>query len=215
MALRLATKRWMREVESLLTRIVKNGGQRGEMIVCGSINAKWSRNQGERAPLHEKFSLVTRVIFLLNVTKVGNYVCAFAANLVEVEIPEGITSIGVRAFYGCRILTTVSFPTTLISISSIAFLHCSSLENVDLLHTNVQELGNAAFDECSELKSMTIPDSLQTLGSQVFLYCSKLVPSNIDVREYDSDEERILPDTRSKVVAHLRSHPRTTLKNCI
>ena len=33
MALRLATKPWMHEVESLLRRIVENGGQRGELIV--------------------------------------------------------------------------------------------------------------------------------------------------------------------------------------
>jgi len=39
-------------------------------------------------------------------------------------------------------LTTVSFPTTLKPIGRSAFFHCSSLENVDLLRTNLQELVN-------------------------------------------------------------------------
>ena len=78
-------------------------------------------------------------------------------------------------------LTTVSFPTTLAYIGALA-LADSSLENVDLLHTKLQELGHEAFCHCYKLKSMTIPDSLQTFDYAVFTHCSKLVPSNIDVR---------------------------------
>ncbi|GMI08717.1 hypothetical protein TrLO_g2335 [Triparma laevis f. longispina] len=68
-----------------------------------------------------------------------------------------------------------------------------SPDNVDLLHTNLQELGACAVSECSELKSMTIPDSLQTFGSNVFFKCSKLVPSSINTHNNNA------------VVAHLRS----------
>ena len=112
----------------------------------------------------ERRALVTRVIFLLNVTKVGELACCYAVNLVVVEIPEGVKSIGEMAFMRCASLTTNSFPTTLTSIGVAAFEDCSSLAIVDLLHTNLQELGHGAFNDCSELKSMIIPDSLQTLG---------------------------------------------------
>ena len=109
-----------------------------------------------------------------------------------------IESIGERAFDNCNSLTTVSFPTTLTPIGECVFFNCSSLENVDLLHTNLQELDRYAFRRCSELKSKTIPDSLQTLWSQsVFLGCSKLVPSSIDVSNEDDD-------TTSEFIAHLR-----------
>ena len=106
--------------------------------------------------------------------------------------------IGYAAFGSCRSLTTVTFPATLTSIGEQTFNGCSSLENVDLLHTNLQELSRAAFANCSELKSVTIPDSLQTLGPHVFYACSKLVPSNIDVTNQTID-------TTPEVVAHLRS----------
>ncbi|GMH74992.1 hypothetical protein TrLO_g8783 [Triparma laevis f. longispina] len=73
-----------------------------------------------------------------------------------------------------------------------------SLDNVDLLHTNLQEIGRYAFQGCSELKSTTIPDSLQTLGGNVFLICFKLVLSNINVNITRGDPTL-------KVIAHLRS----------
>ena len=142
--------------------------------------------------------LVTRVVFLLNVAKVGGYALYLAANLVVVETPEGIVSIGESAFEHCRSLTTVSFPNTLTSIGEYAFNHCASLDNVDLLHTNLQELGTWAFALCSELKSMMIPGLLQTLGRNVFRNCSKLVSSSIVVSEFFDDKT-------SEVVAHLRS----------
>ncbi|GMH51973.1 hypothetical protein TL16_g01129 [Triparma laevis f. inornata] len=154
-----------------------------------SVNEAYARR--------DRRELVTQVIFLRNVTKVGDYACAFAHDLEVVDIPESVKSIGNSAFEDCTGLTTVSFPTTLKSIGCQAFCNCSSLDNVNLLHTNVEELGRWAFGGgCSELTSMTIPDSLQTLGDNVFYYCQKLVPSNIDV-DWNSDQ--------SAVVTYLRS----------
>ncbi|GMI06476.1 hypothetical protein TrLO_g11806 [Triparma laevis f. longispina] len=99
-----------------------------------------------------------------------------------------------EAFCRCTSLTTVSFPTTLKPIGGWAFLRCSSLDNVDLLHTKPQEIGDAVFIDCSELTSMTILDSIQTLGGDVFAFCFKLRPSHIDTHNSEA------------VVAHLRSN---------
>ncbi|GMH57549.1 hypothetical protein TL16_g02411 [Triparma laevis f. inornata] len=49
-----------------------------------------------------KLSLVTRVIFLLNITKVGKCACFLAANLVVVDLPEGVESISEGAFQSCH-----------------------------------------------------------------------------------------------------------------
>ena len=93
----------------------------------------------------------------------------------------------------------MSFPMTLKSIGDYAFVVCSSLDNVNLLHTNLQELGRSAFAGCDELESMTIPDSLQKVGDDVFVYSSKLVPSSIDINDEINEN-----DVTSKVIAHLR-----------
>ncbi|GMH69852.1 hypothetical protein TrLO_g4994 [Triparma laevis f. longispina] len=144
---------------------------------------------------------VTQVIFLLNITKIGDRACTFAANLVVVDIPKGVKSIGYCAFYRCTSLTNVSFPTTLTLIGGYAFARCPSLENVDLLHTNLQQLGEGAFYDCSELTSMTIPDSLQTLKADIFVGCHKLVPASIDV---NAENANLGNDVTFRVVAFLR-----------
>lgn len=117
----------------------------------------------------------------------------WASNLVVVDIPEGVKRINAGAFYECGSLTTLSFPRTLKSIGDFAFQGCSSLENVDPLHTNLKELGEMAFHSCYELKLMTIPDSLQMLSYMVFNKCYMLTPSNTNT------------DQNNTVVAYLHS----------
>ncbi|GMH65771.1 hypothetical protein TrLO_g14502 [Triparma laevis f. longispina] len=198
---RLVSKLWQRIAEEKIDQDFRRGVlafHGGNDMGVGGDEEFWDSLRAKREP-------VTRVIFLLNITKVGRSACAWAVNLVVVDIPEGVESISYGAFCQCHRLTTVSFPTTLILIGESAFAACSSLENIDLLHTNLQEFGDAAFWSCSELKSMRIPDSLQTLGKGVFLECSKLVPSNIHV-SYDSDGDVI--NTTSDDVAHLRFQQR-------
>ncbi|GMH53560.1 hypothetical protein TL16_g01478 [Triparma laevis f. inornata] len=191
MAIRLVSKPWSRVADGFIS----DGVESGAMIVHDGNDISFD----EAFARKERRCLVTRVISLLNIMKVGKCACFLATNLVVVDIPKGIESIGNEAFQGCSSLTTVSFPRTLTSIGVYAFIACSSLDNVDLLHTNLQELGEQAFSHCSELKSMTIPDSLQTLGKFVFFGCSKLFTSSIDM-SFDNYKDPI-----SEVVAHLRS----------
>ncbi|GMI16655.1 hypothetical protein TrLO_g6303 [Triparma laevis f. longispina] len=137
MTLRLATKAWKRVADAFIDEGVKNGTMNvhdGNDISYRWNDSRWNDFRWKRN------KLVTLVTFLLNVTKVGEWSCTHAANLVFVDIPEGVESIGQSAFGYCRSLTTVSFPITLISIGEFTFSHCSSLDNVDLLHTNLQEL---------------------------------------------------------------------------
>ncbi|GMH57470.1 hypothetical protein TL16_g02386 [Triparma laevis f. inornata] len=171
LVLREVCKEWNEVVKDVVDESVESGA----MIVHGGEDLQWSAAREERR------KLVTQVVFLLNNIKVGDRACWCAVNLVVVDIPEGVESIGVWAFQWCSSLTTVSFPTTLKSINEYAFDECSSLDNVDLLHTNLQELGKQAFSFCSELKSMTIPDSLQTVGDNIFYGCFELVSSSIDI----------------------------------
>ncbi|GMH77359.1 hypothetical protein TL16_g07380 [Triparma laevis f. inornata] len=188
-ALLVLNKEWNGVADVLIDEGVKSG----ELLVHVGNDLYWGEIQQTRR------RLVTRVNFALDISQVGEYSCWVASNLVVVDIPEGIESIRQEAFCHCSSLTTVSFPTTLTVIGDYAFGKCSSLENVDLLHTNLQELGRGAFKNCSELKSTTILDSLQKLGSNLFQECCKLAPSNIDISGYPK------PDATSKVVAHLRS----------
>ncbi|GMH75182.1 hypothetical protein TL16_g12439 [Triparma laevis f. inornata] len=186
MTLRLATKEYNTAADVFIDEGVKSG----EFIVHG---AKDFSNDAAKAR-KERRKLVTRVFILLDITNVAQNACRYAHNLVVVDIPEGVESIGAFAFFSCHSLTTVSFPTTLTSIGEEAFRECFSLDNVDLLHTNLQGVDMYAFWDCSQLKSMTIPDSLQKFGDHVFVDCSNLVPSNIN----DEDIDAVVDHLRSK-----------------
>ena len=102
MSLRLATKAWRVVAEAFIDENVESGA----MIVHDGKDLSWNAAEAREA----RRKLVTRVIFLLNITKVGDYACFWAINLVVVDIPEGVQRIGDRAFHSCRNLTTVSFP---------------------------------------------------------------------------------------------------------
>ena len=99
-SLRVATKSWRGVADDFITGCVKNGGA----MVVGEMNG--------RSPYlpwwKEKREQVTQVLFLHNITNIGNFACINAINLVVVEIPEGVVSIGAQAFEDCRSLTRVS-----------------------------------------------------------------------------------------------------------
>ncbi|GMH48485.1 hypothetical protein TrVE_jg5733 [Triparma verrucosa] len=202
-AMRWLDKKWHAVVEKKLIELEDEPF--GEIIVHGGNDI--SRDEAISYARKERIKQVTKVVFLLNITKVRDCVYMCASILVVVDIPEGITSIGGGSFAHCRSLKDISFPKSLTSIGEASFANCSSLEKVDLLHTNVQEIGEGAFCNCTSLRQMKVPDSLQTFGSGVFTDCFKLVPSHIDVSYYDSDSEsdEETVDVTSEVIAHLRS----------
>ncbi|GMH71751.1 hypothetical protein TrLO_g7 [Triparma laevis f. longispina] len=185
-ALRVATKGWNTVADALIDEGVRSG----ELMVHDGKDIGPEDDETQQ----EWRTRAIRVIFFLDITKVGGWACYAASNLVVVDIPEGVESVGEHAFHGCLSLTTLSFPRTLTYIGDYAFYRSYSLDNVNLLHTNLQELKYMAFDGCSNLTSMTIPESLQTLGLSVFQHCKKLVPSNVN------------PNDTKAVVDYLRSN---------
>ena len=141
--------------------------------------------------LREKRKNVTDVVFLLNITTIGDLACYYCKSLVTVVVPEGIESIGNKAFYNCTSLLNVTFPKSLKSIGDFAFNECTSIEAMDLSHTLLNSIGEYAFSYCSELKSLKLPSSVQSADGNAFYYCSKLVPSTIST-SYDYDNAPIL-----------------------
>ncbi len=94
------------------------------------------------------------------------------------EIPEGVTSIGDFAFYGCSALESVTIPNSVTSIGSYAFYSCSALESVTIPNS-VTSIGERAFYDCRSLTNMTIPEGVTSIGNWVFSYCSALTSVTI------------------------------------
>ena len=67
--------------------------------------------------------------------------------IIDLVIPENVTSIGDYAFIGYAALSTVTIPNSVTSIGSAAFRDCSGLTSVTIPNS-VSSIGNFAFRGC-------------------------------------------------------------------
>ena len=94
--------------------------------------------------------------------------CRFWATTVT--IPEGVTSIGDRAFYGCSDLTSVTIPEGVTRIGRQAFYGCISLTSFTIPES-VTTIASSAFSGCDGLTSIIIPENVTTIESSAFYGC--------------------------------------------
>lgn len=114
----------------------------------------------------------------------------------NVTVNDGITGIGKKAFYGCKELIGVQMPSSLKSIGYAAFENCFKLERINIpdgvsnisdrsfygcvelteitIPTGVTYIGNGTFNGCRSLTSITIPDSVTSLGEFALYGCKGL-----------------------------------------
>ena len=88
-------------------------------------------------------------------------------------IPSDVTSIGIRAFWGCDLLQTIDIPKSVTNIDSSAFKDCQSLKSITL-SKGITSIGDGAFAGCESLESITLPDSVTSIGSNIFGHCKSL-----------------------------------------
>jgi len=118
---------------------------------------------------------------LLNISGTGGIASSSSLNvwkkyqndIKEVNIINGVTSIGYEAFYGCQSLTSITIPSSVTSIGAWAFSHCTSLASVNIAY-GVSTIGIYAFEYCTSLITIQIPDSVNSIGDNAFNYCTSL-----------------------------------------
>ena len=105
----------------------------------------------------------------LTATQVGFYAFFGDKLLTSVSLPL-VTSVGSYAFQNCASLTVADFPVAT-SVGSYAFQNCASLTVADFpVATSV---GSYAFTGCSALTSADFPVAT-SIGGSAFRYCSNL-----------------------------------------
>ena len=106
--------------------------------------------------------------------------------ITEITIPDGVISIGKKAFGGCKLLEKVTIPSSVTYIGSDAFGACSSLTSVTI-PDSVTYIGDHAFGVCTSLKSVIIPVNLKKIDYKVFEECSSLssvtIPKSVKIIE--------------------------------
>ena len=116
----------------------------------------------------------------IDITAYDSNPCTNGGNLyfngvlaADVVIPDGVTSVGPRAFYGCGSLTSVTIPDSVTSIGEETFYNCANLKSAKI-GNGVKSIGDYAFFSCKSLTSMTIPESVTSIGKGAFFRCSGL-----------------------------------------
>ena len=89
------------------------------------------------------------------------------SNLISVDIPSGVTSIGERAFWLCNSLTSANISSSVTSIGKEAFSNCSSLTSITI-PSSVTSISDGTFASCTSLTSVTIPNSVTSIGNSAF-----------------------------------------------
>ena len=125
-----------------------------------------------------------------------------------IVIPNSVTSIGNRAFWGCDSLQSIVIPDSVTSIGNSAFSICDSLQSI-VIPDSVTVIGKEAFSWCQSLQSIVIPDSVASIGDEVFDECTSLqtivIPNSVTsignraFRGCDSLQSIVIPDSVTEI----------------
>ena len=96
----------------------------------------------------------------------------------EVNIPEGVTSLGEGCFMFCSSLTSINIPESVISLEAYCFSDCYALTSINIPE-GVMVVGYNCFIGCGSLTSITIPESVISLGGNCFRYCNHLTLATV------------------------------------
>jgi len=121
-------------------------------------------------PTNPKYNSVDGILF----SKDGKTLIAYPMGRSgEYTIPEGVTSIGKKAFENCAALTSFIIPNSVTEIGESAFESCDGLTSI-ITPNSVTEIGESAFSKCIGLTSVSLSENIAVIPKYCFSECSSL-----------------------------------------
>ncbi len=104
-------------------------------------------------PNNPNYSSSDGVLYNKNQTLLIQY--AIGKTNINFTIPDGVTDIGIAAFYECTSLTDVTIPNSIVSIGHAAFHSCTGLTSV-FIPASVTDIDSAPFGRCKSLQNIDV-----------------------------------------------------------
>ncbi len=117
------------------------------------------------------------IAYYSNGTTAMAYVLPFnppTGDVVILDTYEDVPVTEISGFTGNKNITSVTLPSTIVSLPASAFSGCSSLASINL--GNVIEIGDYAFSGCIDLESVSL-DNVTNIGASAFQGCEKMASS--------------------------------------
>ena len=105
---------------------------------------------------------IKKVILPNSIKFIGQSAFANCGNLESINIPVGLTDIGLGAFLGCISLKSIDMPNSVSFLGDSAFFGCTNLEYVNISN-KITAIPFYCFYNCRSLKEITLPSSVTTL----------------------------------------------------
>ena len=188
-------------IPSSITYVAKGAFQEGctlEEIHITDLSA-WCRIDFQGSPLWYTRRLfldeeeIVDLVIPDDVTSIPAQAFRRLKNLRSVIFPEGLESIGDFAFQFCESLTAINLPKSLKHIGGDAFHGCYDVEYINILG-DVVSMGECAFSNCRNLSTIIIKGDLGDLTNDQFLqlynlkdiYCYAETPPTINSTTFDA-----------------------------
>lgn len=153
---------------------------------CGE-NCRWSYENGVlriagkgamddyisgQLPWQSLVSSITEVDIQQGITSIGDYSFAGCSNLRTVTLPAGLATIGNFSFEGAGI-SELKLPDSLKQIGGYAFNGCTKLVAISI-PKHVSEIMDYTFQDCANLQSIRFSGAVEAIGDGVFQRCIAL-----------------------------------------
>lgn len=151
--------------------IIKYYGEETNLIIPFSINDEPVKEIRKNA--FQKNTYLENVELPNGILSIGEYAFSNCSSLKSITIPDSVTSIGKYAFESCVSLESIALPNGMTTIEQYSFINCTSLKSVTI-GENITTIKNGAFQSCEALATIKLPRSVTTLYDGVFSGCKAL-----------------------------------------
>lgn len=135
-------------------------------LIVGNAQINTGMPESYTEEIYDDSGTLSKIIFH-GVSKIRNYCCYYATNLVDIEWPSNVNAIGTGAFWYCQKLKIKTIPSGITILDNCSFANCINI-NVFDLPDSVDIINYRAFHSCVGLTSFTFRGTPSVINVDTF-----------------------------------------------